>query len=127
MVGWRNRGISIGLAVCYGLAITVSGLLHDHGDGDACCHAVSGSAAHDHVHGNPAHDSDSHAPKPPRQCPSDGHCVVCQFLAQKTLPVARVEEVTSVRLVQEVAVPSPVRLLAPIAPSWHSRAPPDAA
>ncbi len=33
--GWRNRGISAVAAVCYGLAVTTAGLLHNHHDFDA--------------------------------------------------------------------------------------------
>jgi hypothetical protein len=130
MMGWQNRRISIVLAVCYGLAITVSGLLHDHGDGhDACCDPSAGAAAphdcsadHPHHKGSPSRD-----PSPQRCPPHGGHCVVCQFLAQKTLPVGEVEEVTSVALVHEVVLAAPHWSIAPLVPSWHSRAPPDVA
>ena len=127
--GWRNRGISAVAAVCYGLTVTTAGLLHNHRDFDAgngfgcCCSAQACVCAErPDQPGLQSHESSS------ERCPADGsQCTICKFLAQKTLPVAAVVEVSSAPFVQFVAVAATPQSLPAIAPSWHSRAPPDAA
>ena len=126
--GWRNCGMSVVAAVCYGLAVTTAGLWHNHHDFDAgngfgCCCSAQGCL---HSERPDQHRLESRESSPERS-PADGsQCTICKFLAQKTLPVAAVVEVSSAPFVQTVAVAATPQSLPAIAPSWHSRAPPDA-
>ena len=112
----RNRTISVLLAVCYTLAVTVSALFHDHDD--ACGgHSCRGDRAADHR---------LLLQKQTPQSPKDAHqCSVCQFLAEKTLAAEQFAELTSGALAQEVVLDAQPASLEALSLSWHSRAPPD--
>jgi hypothetical protein len=127
----RNRILSILLAVCYGLAVTVSGLLHNHGDSCDGCRQNPSAAAQTEAQQSAHHD---HLDQPgvplqqsvPQECPPDGpRCFVCQFLAQKTLPFGPVTAAATVALVQEAGLPALPHSVLVVYPSWQSRAPPD--
>ena len=75
----RKSRLTILLTANYLLAVTTSGLFHDHGD----------------------HDEDQQRPGASASHLGDGHdCPVCQFLAQKPVPVALIAPVDSGRLAQ---------------------------
>jgi hypothetical protein len=126
---WQKRTLSLALAVCYGLALTTSGLLHDHG-GSGPGATCTTSDLHDHVGGG-IHSSSARSDSPhsqPERGPADSsQCAVCKFLGQKTLAVAATTEVVSVACSRLVAPPAAPQCVSPGRSSWHSRAPPDVA
>ncbi|MFZ1934065.1 MAG: DUF2946 family protein [Thermoguttaceae bacterium] len=125
----KNRWLSIAVAVGYALTITTASLFHNHADpGGRCCHgqslahAASEACHHGESGGEAPRQNSSQTPTP---CPSDGgHCSVCHFLGHKPAPVAEVVPVVAGALVQEVAAPAPVRIVAAAFSAWQSRAPP---
>jgi len=126
----RNRVISALLAAFYGLAVTVSGLLHDHSDSCGGRGLLSATAHDSHPDG--FHDDHSTRcgvpgqPSAPPLCPSgERHCVACHFLAQKSLPAGQIIEESPAELVEDLVTAGPPCLFARLSPSWQSRAPPD--
>jgi hypothetical protein len=115
------------LTVFYGLAATTAGLFHDHHDAGDARH-LAAAAAHPHSQGcdqvvGKLPERQSVPPQSPLEGPQ---CLVCKFLAQKPLAASAVEEVVAISLVETVTFSAPPQCSAPISPSWHSRAPPDA-
>jgi hypothetical protein len=99
----RNRSLTVFTAASYLLAVTASALFHHH---------------------------DGHEEEPSRPGASASHygesedCSVCQFLAQKPVPVVIAAAVTPPTPVAEVAAQPPVRVVGGVLIRWRSRAPP---
>jgi hypothetical protein len=123
----HRRGLSLLIATSYMLLVTTAALFHNHGD-IACTSAHRGGPAAQatgHVPEDAAHHSHHDGSFPAhRPTSSDDRCPVCQFLAQRTIPVGDVALVTSVPLEQAVALAAPMRAASRIPSCWHSRAPP---
>jgi hypothetical protein len=121
--------MSVILAVCYGLAITIAGLFHEHGDAGGCCDAPGSKGAHSHCDDGTAEHQGTPSRQPsPGQAPADGsHCAVCKFLGQQTLPVAMPAEVLAVESARVAAPPALPQCISPVPSAWHSRGPPDVA
>jgi hypothetical protein len=94
----NNRRIAAGVAVCYVLASTLSGLWHSH-PGDHCdASPIDHSAAQQHANhdGEAAEGCDhDHFPQ------GGGDCVVCRFVAQSALPGLSAPEPGASELVVE--------------------------
>ena len=99
----RNRRLAVLTAAGYLLAITASGLFHNHKGCGGQRSRPGVSAA---------------------QQAGDHDCSVCQFLAQKPAPVANVAPVSLSSLVEDVAVAEPACAVVGAFSAWHSRAPP---
>ena len=99
----RSHKLTVLTAASYLLAITASGLFHNH---EGCGHErpLPGVSA---AHGGDHHD-----------------CSVCQFLAQKPAPAANVAPVGASLRAQEVTAAAPVCAVSGVFSAWHSRAPP---
>jgi hypothetical protein len=99
----QNRKLTVFLATSYLLAVTTCALFHNHHEHDGEQSRPGVSAAH---------------------ASEDDDCSVCQFLAQKPAPVAVVAPVGVSTMVQDVAAPSPARVVRIVFTAWQSRAPP---
>ena len=99
----RNRLLTVLLAANYLLAVGTAALFHSHHDHDEEQRRPGLSAAH---------------------AVDDHECSICQFLAQKPVPVAPVSPPSPGMLVQGVAALVPVCVVGAVFTAWHSRAPP---
>ena len=117
-----SRKLTVLTAAGYLLAVSTASLFHHHADqdGGGCCHGQSLAHGALDDHSPPSKVPSDHSPG----SLSDSNCSVCQFLAQKPAPVALIAPVDSGTLVQGVAEPAPVRVVAVLFTAWHSRAPP---
>jgi len=112
------------------LAITVANAFHQHG-GRACSGEVSAHDAHSacvHRCGCP-HDHASAGRESPAKAQADWgqsceDCQVCQFLAQKWMPVDLTDAPRQTGAVCQVPFDRPLRLKPPLLPPWESRGPP---
>jgi hypothetical protein len=103
MLRTKSRGMTVLTLASYMLAVSASALFHDHRDSDVEQSRQGVSASH---------SGDDH------------DCSVCQFLAQKPAPVAKVAPVGLSTLVQELTTPALVQAMPGVFSAWHSRAPP---
>ena len=77
----RNRRLSAFLAVCYGFAGIIAGLMHDHQEPDSLPvpAAFAGRAADAHF--GAVHDDSEHSSQ--HRCPAEGSpCAICKFLQE---------------------------------------------
>ena len=139
----RTKSLTIFLVVCYALAVTVSGLFHNHGSCERCCPPVydggSGevqptcSCEHQHhestspTHQKPKAESKETSGKPhfsgqPQS--NSGICPVCSFLAQKTVTSDDLPEIAWTKLEKACVPKLPLAPALPFLYSWHGRAPP---
>lgn len=145
----RTKSVTLFLVVCYILAVTVSGLFHNHdNNGESCCpvppQAISGETlsgdapsacgcqGHHHHSAEPTQtkqktEGKDHSTGEPHITGSpeySGWCPICSFLAQKTvtseIPPAIVW--TTLDKACDPKLPLAPFLLSPY--SWHGRAPP---
>ena len=124
----HNRTLSVLIAASYILVVTTAPLFHNH-SAEQCnssCYVVpvafATSGGSDCVDCYIHHDSSSDSDCPP--CSSSDDCSVCRFLAQRTVSVGDIPEVTSTALEEYLSLPKPMRVASRIASCWHSRAPP---
>jgi hypothetical protein len=114
----RNGPLSVLLAASYLLAVGVSALFHDHrdhGDHRDRCECCDHHAHSDELPGRGYSAADS----------VDGQdCPICQFLAEKPVPVVLLVAPEVGLLVQDVAAAAPPAIATDVFSAWHSRAPP---
>jgi len=115
----------------YVLAITTSGLFHNHAlprhGGGCCTHPAAAQEMCSHDGAGECADHFLPQTVAFQQSSDDVPCPVCQFLAQKPAPPVAVAPVSVGVLAQFVASPAPARVVSNLFSAWRSRAPPVAA
>jgi len=156
LADYYRRIVAATVLVSYVLASTLSGVMHNHGDGAACCDAPSAicathgcetNAQHTHDHGHHHHHHHGHhapatkaeptdvassALKPagstsPRGHLHDANCAACQFLSQHAAPTALASAVVSSETPTLLAWTAAIILSADVPHAFDARGPPQSA
>ncbi len=133
----RSKTLSLLVLACYALSLTASGWFHEHhhslcGQLDFSCAAslhdaaFGGQCSSGLEHSNHAGSAARSGGGEPRLI-EDGHCLVCQFLSQRTVENGRIEAIACARLVERVVLPEPVLVAHTPVACCQIRAPPSAA
>ena len=125
----KNRTFSVLTSFGYVLTITVAALFHNHGGNEGGCFGChSGASTKSLACDCDAHGEDRSCPAAPVDGSTDcGGCLICQFLAQKPVPVEDVPPPTFESMVEEAVAPAPARVAGVVFSAWRSRAPPSVA